>query len=329
MAIIIVTEDTDQPIEVRNGDKVVIAFDGDGIVQIVSGGSNVRRFTIEFEDDSQSDAAIVDLSTFERDSLHIDVTDYDSTDRITLLGAQNGTIEPGNLDEYQFDFVGADGGTYSGFVRAKDVGERDLTVTPPPIIICFAAGTIIDTDLGPTAIEALSVGDLVLTDDNGFQPIRWIGQRYLGPSDLRDVPELRPVRIKAGALGADGPYCDLVVSPQHRIKLGDWRAQLLFGEAEVLTAAQNLIDGVRIVEDQADEVRYYHLMFDRHEIIRSNGLLTESLHPGDMAEMAIGEDEWAEIRNIFVDDSEMLAARRTARRVLKSYETLAAQGYAA
>ncbi|MBT8454588.1 MAG: Hint domain-containing protein [Alphaproteobacteria bacterium] len=329
MAIIVVTDTTPQPIEVKNGDKVVIDIAGGGDVLIVAANPNVRRFTIEFEDDAQTDTAIVDLSTFQGADLHIDVRDYNETDTISLLGAQNGTIEPGNLDEYQFDYVGADGNTYSGFVRAKDVGERDLTTDPPPIIICFAAGTIIDTDLGPTPIEALSPGDLVVTQNNGLQPIRWIGSRRLDARELALAPTLRPIRIRAGALGADRPFRDLLVSPEHRIKLGDWRAELLFGEAEVLAAAKTLVDGTSVVVDPVESVTYYHLLFDGHEIVRSNGLLSESLHPGDMALMALDDAARDEITNLFADLPVDLTERPTARRVLRRYEARAARGYAA
>jgi len=44
-------------------------------------------------------------------------------------------------------------------------------------LVCFAQGTIIETENGDCPVEFLSVGDLVLTKDHGFQPIRWIASR--------------------------------------------------------------------------------------------------------------------------------------------------------
>ncbi len=40
-------------------------------------------------------------------------------------------------------------------------------------IVCFAAGTLIDTPEGARAVETLTPGDLVMTLDHGAQPIRW------------------------------------------------------------------------------------------------------------------------------------------------------------
>ena len=74
---------------------------------------------------------------------------------------------------------------------------------------------------------------------------------------------------------------------------------------------------------------YYHLLFDRHEIIRSNGLLTESLHPGDMAMIAMLDTHEGDLENIFGEPEEAVRARPTARRVLKVFEGRAARGYAA
>lgn len=47
------------------------------------------------------------------------------------------------------------------------------------IVPCFTPGTRIATPRGECAVEALRVGDRVITRDNGLQEIRWIGQRTL------------------------------------------------------------------------------------------------------------------------------------------------------
>lgn len=142
------------------------------------------------------------------------------------------------------------------------------------------AGTLIDTDAGPKPVEDLQVGDMIRTKDNGLQPIRWIAARSLDRAALDADPSLRPIRIKAGALGPSKPARDLVVSPQHRVLLDDWRCELLFGEDEMLAPARALLnDSSILVDHDAREVTYYHFMFDRHEIVYSNGAETESFHP--------------------------------------------------
>lgn len=145
-------------------------------------------------------------------------------------------------------------------------------------ILCYTHGTRIDTPQGPRPIEDLVPGDLVTTLDNGSQPLRWVGARALSHHDLRDNPHLRPIRFAAGALDNLRP---LLVSPQHRVLIGDWRAQVYFGEDQVLIAAQALENGHSIRQVLPDSgVVYCHLLFDRHEVILAEGALSESFHPG-------------------------------------------------
>ena len=149
------------------------------------------------------------------------------------------------------------------------------------ILICVARGTLIETPLGPVPVEDLKVGDLVRTLDGRAEAIRWIGARRVTADELDRDPALRPVRISAGAYGPDKPARDLTVSPQHRIFLSGWRAELLFGEDRVLAPAKGLLDDLSVrIDHGADGVEYFHLLFDRHEIILTEGLPTESFYPG-------------------------------------------------
>ena len=94
-------------------------------------------------------------------------------------------------------------------------------------------------------------------------------------------PSLRPVRFKSDALGKGRPTRDLMVSPQHRVFLQDWRAQLLFGNDQVLVPAKSLINDQSIRQVRpAGGVEYFHILFDEHQIMFTEGLPTESFHPG-------------------------------------------------
>lgn len=146
---------------------------------------------------------------------------------------------------------------------------------------CFVAGTMISTPGGRVAIEALKVGDLVSTLDSGDQPIRWIGRRRVG-----GLGEFAPVRIAAGVLGNDRP---LLVSPQHRVLISGWRAELHFGELEVLVPAVGLLGMPGVTRAPARSVLYLHFLFDRHEIVAAEGCKTESLLPG--ATILAGDDD--------------------------------------
>lgn len=165
---------------------------------------------------------------------------------------------------------------------------------------CFASGTLIVTREGERAVETLAVGDLVHTRDCGLQRIRWIGSRLFTAKDLRSSPNLRPIRIRKGSLGKDIPSRDLVVSPQHRILLRNRVAKRMFGGAEVLVAAKHLmeIDGVSLAGDM-EEVEYFHIMFDRHQLVYSNGAETESMYAGKMAMKAVPREQAEEIYAIF------------------------------
>lgn len=155
-------------------------------------------------------------------------------------------------------------------------GEPDPE-TPP----CFTLGTLIDTPDGARPVEALRAGDLVLTRDHGAQALVWTGRAELSGGALADAPNLRPIRIAAGALGPGCPARDLVVSPQHRMLLASRIALRLTGEAEVLVPACQLAGwpGIEVLPAE-NGVTYLHLMLARHEVIRAEGAWSESLYPG-------------------------------------------------
>lgn len=165
-------------------------------------------------------------------------------------------------------------------------------------IVCFTHGTMIACPEGPRPVEDLKPGDLVITRDNGAQPIRWIGTRRV-TAGLSN-PQLRPIRIRAGALGQGLPESDLLVSPQHRILVRSAIAQRMFGSAEVLVAAKQLLqlDGIDIAHDLA-EVEYIHFIFDQHQIVLSNGAETESLYPGAEAVKTVGRAAREELFALF------------------------------
>lgn len=140
---------------------------------------------------------------------------------------------------------------------------------------CFVAGTRVDTPEGPRRVETLRPGDLVLTLDNGSCPLRWSGGRT-----VRGVGSFTPVRIGTGVLGAQR---DILVSPQHRILISGWQAQLLFGEDEVLVPAKSLVNGTSVTQTPCDIVHYVHLFFDQHQLLSTSGLISESFFPGAQA----------------------------------------------
>lgn len=196
--------------------------------------------------------------------------------------------------------------SYNGLYYQREIIE---IITVP----CFARGSMIRTDLGDVAVEDLKPGDLVVTRDNGPQPVRWIGKRRLDAVELATSPRLRPIRISTGALAPGLPESDLFVSPQHRILVRSRIALRMFGTDEVLVAAKSLLllDGIDI-DTAADEVEYFHIMFDQHQIIFANGAETESLYAGAEALKGIGEAAAKELLTLFpelADDTAPVPAR--------------------
>ena len=167
-------------------------------------------------------------------------------------------------------------------------------------VVCFSAEALIETSRGPVAAGDLAVGDMVRTRDAGFQPICWIMQRTFTAEDLEQAPQLRPIRIKAGALNSTSPSADLVVSPQHRMLIRSKIAMRMFGAQEVLVAAKQLmlLDGIDVADDLT-EVTYVHFLLDGHQIVYANGAETESMHTGAEALKTVGKAAVEEIYTIF------------------------------
>lgn len=155
---------------------------------------------------------------------------------------------------------------------------------------CFAYGTQILTVQGNRAVQHLRVGDRVVTRDHGAQTLRWIGERRVCGHG-----QFAPIHFLPGVLGnARG----LLVSPQHRMLISGWRAELFFGQAEILVAAKHLVNGHTIVPFPTPMIDYYHLLFDQHEIVFAEGAQTESFYPGNDI-LASDRDTFIEVTALF------------------------------
>lgn len=168
---------------------------------------------------------------------------------------------------------------------------------------CFASGTFIETVQGPVAVENLKINDQVQTYNGTYQPVRWIGSCHIPPAQLAAQPNLKPILIRADALGPGYPQRDLVVSPQHRVLVSSTVAIRMFGHRDVLVAAKKLLplNGIDILADTTDGVVYWHVLFDSHQVIWSNGAPTESLFTGPQALKALSPAARSEIEMLFPD----------------------------
>lgn len=211
----------------------------------------------------------------------------------------------------------------SAFVAAP--GDFETTAARAVIVPCFTPGTLIDTAEGRVPVETLRVGDRVLTRDNGFQPLEWVGRKDVSRAEMIEKPNFRGVRVAAGALGPGLPERDMVVSPQHRVLLIGPEAELMFGVHEVLAPAIHMVGIPGVTADDAPEISYIHIMCRRHEIVRSDGLWSESFQPGDLSLAGLDRDQRAELLALFPDLATRAGRQEfsSARRSLQRYETLA------
>jgi hypothetical protein len=242
---------------------------------------------------------------------HINGQTVSAGDTITLPTGQqvtlnsNGTLSvAGDGDEEDFNFTyGISNGVNT------DVGYVNATSIP-----CFVKGTLIETPHGDIPVERLQIGDLVTTQDDGPQPLRWIGTRTVPAED-----KFAPIHIRANTFGEHRP---LAVSPLHRILIRDTFAELLFGEPEVLVAAKDLVNGSSIWQQAGGNVTYVHLLFDRHQVVFSEGVPTESFLPGPQTSECFKKEIVEEICAIFpeLDPDSGQGYGAAARPALKRYE---------
>ena len=203
--------------------------------------------------------------------------------------------------------------------QALNLGGLETEMSSlPNVVPGFTPGTVIATPTGEKPVEDLSVGDRVLTRDNGLQEIRWIGSTRLTARDLEVAPDLRPILIRAGALEHGLPEADIMVSPWHSVLIQSQSTRAFFDENEVLAAAGDLIDIEGVDVADVTDVTYIHFMFDRHEVVLSNGFWSESLRPDDDVVASFGQTKRREIFRLFPElrDVEGRKAYQSARRAL-------------
>jgi len=275
----------DDTVQAGAGDDIVDAGLGDDTVfgeagdDTLTGGAGADTLDGGIGDDTLNiGSGDIAIGGDGDDTFVIDTANTDGTG-ITVTGGEgdettgdtldfNGQLVLGSINLTNSD---DSAGGLSGTATLLD--GTVVTFSEIETLICFVAGTRIATPSGPRTVEEIGVGDLVLTRDNGPQPVRWIGARRLDAG-----PDMAPIVFAPGSLGNDRA---LSVSPQHRMVIEGVNAELYFGTNQVLVAAKHLINGTTITQSDPGRIRYYHLLFDRHEVIFAESVPTESYHPGE------------------------------------------------
>ncbi len=246
---------------------------GGTIIGKIGGGSTS---TLEFASDTGT------LNGFGSTIVGFSTIKFDPNSKWTLAGAASafgpsetitgiavgGTVELQGIVE-SLQSVNNGLMTLSGGTTLNVPGVSILKVTNDGantfITACFASGTEVTTARGQVAVEALRVGDRVITATGRLAPVTWIGHRR---TDLRRHPsphDVLPVRVKAGALAEKVPVRDLILSPDHAVLVG-----------RHLVPIRHLVNGRSIVQESRESVTYWHVELDRHDLILAEDMACET-----------------------------------------------------
>lgn len=288
------------------GDSIQTALvAGDDVIEVLGASGT---FDLLANDTSQAGGTLT-ITKINGQDVHVGDTITLPSGEQVLLNA-DGTVTiftdaDAETNTFTYEVSDGDGNTDTAFVK--------MTTVP-----CLVAGTLVETPAGLVPVEDLRPGDLVMTRDNGPQPVRWCG-RATRRAEGNDAP----VVIEAGTLG---DHARAELSQNHRVLLRSASAQVLFGESEVLVKAKDLVNGtsVRLRHDGAP-VTYVHLLFEVHQIIRGNGLESESYHPGEETLDSFDAETRAEILRLIPEAANdgTPAYGPAARMSLRSYESQA------
>jgi hypothetical protein len=212
----------------------------------------------------------------------IGLTGVVNGDTVTLYAtnATIGDLDPtylyGITDSLTATTLPADESFTALMTAAPDTNIRGVAFAPTAP--CFAAGTMIRTARGEVPVEALVLGDSVLTVTGDQLLIHWIGHRAVDCARHLRPESVLPVRIAANAFGPGLPERALTLSPDHAV----------FAE-DVLIPVKHLINGASIVQVPVDRVTYYHVELSEHAILFAAGLPAESyLDTGDRRDFENG-----------------------------------------
>lgn len=286
--------------------------------------SNVAFNLIDVDQDgTNSDSSdwddIIEIFAYDINGVRLAVTfsgvTTQTTTAYTIEGETNSTGQVpigvtiiGQVASLQIVYTNGPDDSNAGWAGVSDISFDEY------IPECFTRGTMIETARGEIAIEELKAGDMVRTADHGLQEIRWIGSRSVKAKGRK-----APILFRKGTIGNTR---DLMLSPAHRVVLQGWQSEVLFGNGELLASAQSLVNDATICRDEtSDSVEYFHILFDQHEIIFSDGAATESFHPGDASVGNMAQESRAEIFRLFPElEHDLSGYGPSARETLRPHE---------
>ncbi len=276
----------------------------DGTIFVFSGGTG-EYITIEdtqntdvFDDNLPGDHTIVDGGSLVDDGTQVESESLIELQELDEDGNPTGPVITINVysqngatsDIWGFSFTDQlEPGKEYVKVGGSNNGDSDYDV----LVACFTAGTQILTDIGPQPVETIAPGDMVWTRSSGYKAVQWSGR-----TTVTGLGDFAPIWFGEGTIGNDRP---MRLSPNHRILYTSSRSHLFFADGPVLIPAQYFVGLPNVVVAPVPRIDYFHFMFDQHEIVESDGCLTESFYPGEMAVRGLEHDARNELLNLFPD----------------------------
>jgi type VI protein secretion system component Hcp len=243
---------------------------------------------------------------------------YDLEVANVLISKIDDTQTPGYSIDFNYNEIGltTKGQNSSGQFVQTGSSSWDIANQQPvsgslpalhvgPNAPCYCRDMLILTDRGEVPVQALAIGDVVVTMSGATRPIKWIGRRSYAGRFAVGQKDILPVCIRAGAIDENTPRRDLWISPHH--------AMYLEG---VLIEARDLVNGVSIVQaETVDKVEYFHIELETHDVLVVEGSFSESFIDDDSRNLFHNAPEY---RTLYPED-EQAAARYYAPRLDAGY----------
>ncbi len=171
---------------------------------------------------------------------------------------------------------------------AVPVGHGDPLGEAPAGV---GAGANLRVPGGWRRVENLRRGDLVITRDNGLQPVRLIWTRRVGTAEMLADPSLAPIRLGTRAVGPMMPRRDVLLGGGQRVLVPAGRVVGTRDGRCRLMAARDLAGRSEraFVDMSPAGVTFYTLVFDCHQVVQAEGLPIASFLATPQAVSALDE----------------------------------------
>lgn len=162
---------------------------------------------------------------------------------------------------------------------AAKISKAKAVSKPGACGLC--AGANVRTPCGERRVEYVRPGDLVVTRDNGLQPVRMIWARRISKSAIAADPSLAPVVVRPRAIGPMMPQKTLSIGAAHRLLIPGWRLLDEDDSESCLVPARDIagLNDSAFIDRSPEDVVYYNVVFDEHQVFCANGLPVESFSP--------------------------------------------------